>query len=172
MNEDQDADQAIAEMAETPNVGRDSLAARMEVRAEQLAERTSEWFSLPGYDGVLEVELRLLGYKRVRKAVDMNRRIRDEATRDLYSMVDNLISATEGFREVVGDDTRPLPAETWVTLAQRLPNAPESLSNRQAALFLLGDSRIMFLIQEWSEWQRVVRPDVDKEVAADFAKTG
>jgi hypothetical protein len=151
-----------------------SLSSRMAVRQQQLEEQTSEWFPIPGWEDMLEVELKALGYTQIRKAQKGNEKVRDEILQELYNIADQIKKATIGFREVPedGGERKLLVGETWVTIARRAPGCPDGLTERQAVLWLVGEKRIHFLAKDWGEWARTVRPDVDKEVVADFAATG
>jgi hypothetical protein len=154
---------------EVPTGG--SLGARMAQRAEQLEQISTEWFPIPGWESLLEVELRALGYATIRKVISRLDKVRDVGTHDMYAMADQIAVATVGFREVLEDGkTRPID-DDWVRLAQRLPEAPKDLTTRRAILFLVGDTRIHFLVQDWGEWAKSIRLDTDQEVARDFAKT-
>jgi hypothetical protein len=148
-----------------------SLSERMQAAADQLEKQTTEVFDLPRFFGVLAVELRALGYKAVRKVQQRNGKVRDDATRELYNMADQIILATEQFLEVTGDNQTPI-SDTWVDLARRMPDCPEAPTPRQALLFLLeGDKRLHLLFGEWVSWMATVRTDIDGEVERDFAKT-
>lgn len=145
-----------------------SLSDRMVAAAEQAEKQTTEKFDLPRFWGVLAVELRSLGYRTIRKIQQRNEKVRDPITRELYNMADQLVMATEGFYEVNGESYKEKD-DTWVTLAKRMPNSPDSLDPRKAILFLLeGDRHIHFLFGEWVEWSSSVRPGIDEEVAQDF----
>lgn len=160
------------EIAE-PQAASASLAGRMSRRQEELATRTSEWFPIPGYEDVLEVELKVLGYTTIRKINQRNERIRDDAMRELTSMADQLVKATAGFREVLGGEKRRPIDDNWISLASRLENAPDfDGSPRRALLHLVGEQRLHFLSGEWALWAKTVRPEVDEEVVEDFGTTG
>ena len=150
-----------------------SLAARMATRSEELEKQTSERFPIPGWEDILEVELRALGYRALRQALTRNERVRDEATRELYTVADQLLMATVGFWEVPQNGGQPRQMdETWESLAKRLPNCPDGATPRQALLFLVGDKRLHFLAQDWGEWAKTVDKQVHDEVQADFGLTG
>ncbi len=147
-----------------------SLSDRMAARAEYLAQHQTEKFTIPGYEGVLEVELRLLGYKTIRKTIARNEKIRDTGERELISMADQIVRATVGFFEVDGEERRPIE-DSWMTLANRMPLAPDEMTPRKAIMFLVGD-RLHFLVEDFADWARTVRPEVDEEVMSDFGPTG
>ena len=150
-----------------------SLAERMAARSEQLSKQTTGRFPLPGWEDILEVELRALGYKALRRSLTANERIRDEATREIYAMADQVLTATVAFWEVPANGGEPRQLDdTWQSLAGRLPDCPDGATPRQALLFLVGDKRIHFLIQEWGEWAKNADKQVEDEVQQDFAVTG
>jgi hypothetical protein len=151
-----------------------SLSSRMAQRQEELNANETERFPLPGWDDMLEVELRALGYRAIRKTMEDNSRIRDEATRELCSFADQLVKATVGFHEIPEGGGKSQPIEDdWVDLARRAPNCPtRNLTPRVAVLFLVGEKRIHFLVQDWAKWAKTVRKDVDRAVMEDFEGTG
>jgi hypothetical protein len=161
------------EFAEVQSSGEsNSLANRMAKRKDQLERDTTEWFPIPGYEGLLEVEMRALGFTKIREVQKRNEKVRDEGLQELYNLADQIAQATEGFRAIDNGQVEALPTESWRTLARRLPDCPETPTTRQAILFLIGEKRIHFLVQDWSQWARTVRPDIEEEVVQDFGKTG
>lgn len=157
----------LVDDAPTPN---GSLSSRMRQRAEYLESHQTEKFPIPGYEDVLEVELRALGYARVRRVITNNEKIRDPGVREIATIADQLVTATEGFFEVLGEERRQID-DDWLTLARRLPNCPDELTPRRAILHVVGDKRIHFLAQDWGEWAKSVKEDVDEELGRDFATT-
>jgi hypothetical protein len=156
-----------------PKPASGSLAGRMEGRATELAKQTNAWFPIPGYEDMLEVAFTPLGYQTMHRIQTRNaRKIRDESLATLYNLADQLVVATDGFREVQGEKKIPLDGETWVSLAERLPGCPERPTARQAVLFLIGDSALPFLVQEYGDWARQRRQDNEEEVVRDFVTTG
>lgn len=149
-----------------------SLSARMDQRAEVLEQQVSEIFPIPGYENIIEVELRALGYKRIRQIQKRNEKVRDEVVREIYSIADQVIAATIGFYEVNPNGTRSAIEDDWVSLAKRRRGCPDAPTPRQALLFLVTDKRIHFFADDWGTWARSVRADVDEELAEDFATTG
>jgi hypothetical protein len=164
-------DQIEESLEPEPQDASPSLSARMERRHEELSRQQTEKFPLPGWEGLLEVELRPLGMRQSAKVVQRNQRTRDEATRQLYVTCDLLIAASVGFHQVSGETSKPIN-DDWVTLASRLDDCPDNPTPRQALLFLVGEDRILWLYQAWEQWQRSAGEDVDKELAEDFDKTG
>jgi hypothetical protein len=158
----------LTELTTPPTGG--SLSSRMKKRAEQRDSQQTEKFPLPGWDDMLAVELRSLGYTTIRKVISRNERVRNEAQRELYSIADQLLLATVGLYEIVDDEFVAL-SDDWVMLAKRLPDCPDSVTPRQAILFLIGEERIAFLAEEYGRWARSVRGDLDEEVSRDFPTT-
>lgn len=149
-----------------------SLSERMQERAAELQREQTEKFDLPGWRDMLAVELKPLGFTTIRNLQRKNERERNETTREVYNMADQIIAATVGFHEVDGSKETPIE-DTWVTLAKRLPDCPDGATPRQALLFLLdGDKWVHFLYIKWMEWASTVQPEVEKEVEQDFAQTG
>jgi hypothetical protein len=159
------------ELEPEPQDAPSSLSVRMGRRHEELSRQQTEKFPLPGWEDLLEVELRPLGMRAASKITQRNQRTRDEATRQLYVVCDLLIAATVGFHQVVGERSTPI-TDDWETLAQRLDGCPQNPTPRQSLLFLVGEERVLWLYQAWETWQRSASEDVDKELAEDFGKTG
>jgi hypothetical protein len=160
----------IEQIDEAPPAHDGSLAARMERRRQSIEETQSEKFPIPGWDDIAAVELRPLGWRLMRQIGEKHRRIRDEATRELYTVCDQLIRATEGFYEVVGEEMRETN-HTWQTLAAAATGT-EHDTPRKALLALIRDSLVPELWQEWRDWQKAIGRDTEEEVSADFAATG
>jgi hypothetical protein len=158
-----------------------SLSARMAARQEQLAKETTEKFDVPGWEGVLAVELRRVGYKRTKKIQSRNDRIRDEGDRDLANIADIIGWATVALYEVKGSDPQTGEAvyeqldDTWIDLARRLEDAPDMDGDtglRRAILFICGgDKRLHFLAQQFGEWEKSGGADTREEMR-DFSTTG
>lgn len=150
-----------------------SLAARMKRRGAELENQRTEIFPLPGWDEILAVELRVLGYEESRKIGRKLTRMRDETLQELYSFIDQIVAATEGFYEIDGDRRTPID-KTWMDLARAAAahKLPEDLTPRRAVLSLLGDRRVAYLFSDWEEWMKGERQEVDEEVMRDFGTTG
>jgi hypothetical protein len=155
-----------------------SLSARMEKRADALQIDSSEKFEIPGYEGLLAVELRRLGYRTVKQIQKANARVKDEAMRDIYNIADQIARATIGLFQIMGTDAdgdtiyKELN-DSWIDLAHRLPNSERIDTTRKAILFLTGgDQRIHFFANEWGAWQQSGKQDEDQEVRRDFTTTG
>lgn len=148
-----------------------SLAARMRGRAQELERQVTETFDIPGWEDILAVELRLMPWATLRGIGQRNRKVKQAAIQELYTAADSIITATEQFYEVAGEHKTPLE-ESWITLAKRTGRPlPEDLTQRQAVIALVGDTRVMVLYNEWSEWMQGERRDVDEEVMRDFRMT-
>jgi hypothetical protein len=162
----------------TPSKG--SLADRMAARREQTERVTTEKFEVPRFEGVLSVELRLIGWKKLRSYGQRHSRMRDSALQELYVAADQLLAATVGFyedEEVEGIvNHRKAPGKSWVSLLNEMQTArkepvSDEITPRQALIALVGDTNVMFLWEQWQEWMKGERPDVDKEVQRDFQTT-
>jgi hypothetical protein len=147
-----------------------SLAGRMERRRSQVEQSHTEKFPVPGWDDIVVVELRPLGWKLMRSIGEKHKRIRDTATQELYTISDQLIRATVGFHEVVGEKTQPT-THTWQTLAAA-GLGQEFDTPRKALLALIRDSLVPDLWQEWRDWQKAIGREAEEEVVEDFATTG
>lgn len=151
--------------------GASSLSTRMKARSEELERQVSEVFEIPGWEDVLAVELNMVGWKKLRVIGQRNRKVKDLPTQELYVAIDQLITATDGFFEVFGDERKSIN-DTWVSLARRTGKPlPDNLTPRQAVLALVGDTRVMALYNSWQEWLQGERREVDEEVVRDFERT-
>jgi hypothetical protein len=170
-------DAATSGQVETPersDSGGNALKDRMARRSDELQKTQAEWFGIPGWDDLLEVELRALSYGTSRRIQLANEKVRQPELKELYNLADQIVAATEGFREVLPADDAPsyrTLEDDWMDLARRLPDCPQDLTPRRAVLFLVGDKRLPFLIQEWGEWAKHVHKGVAEEVVRDFATT-
>jgi hypothetical protein len=106
------------ELEPEPQDAPSSLSVRMERRHEELSRQQTEKFPLPGWEDLLEVELRPLGMRAATKIVQRNQRTRDEATRSLYVTCDLLLTATVGFHQVAGERSTPI-TDDMAALRQR-----------------------------------------------------
>jgi hypothetical protein len=158
--------------AQEPETVDGSLRSRMQLRAEELERITTERFPLPGWEDLLEVELRVSGLRAATKIAQRNARIRDEGTKNLYVMCDLLLGATVGFWQLSPDETRKSIQADWVSLARNLDGCPENPTPRQAMIFLLKEHRVPWLYADWETWMRSAQTEVDEELAADLGPTG
>lgn len=155
-----------------------SLRSRMQSTQAAVAERHTELFPVPNWEDMVEVELRVLGWKTMRRIADRHRKIREPALQELYTATDQIITATEGFHEIDGEKRTRVDMD-WIGLARAgegnrgVKSLPEGVTPRQAVLALVvHDTRLMYLWQEWQDWLKSVRPEVDEEVVRDFSTTG
>jgi hypothetical protein len=152
-----------------------SLRDRMRVRAQDMDASRTERFPVPGWAHVLEVEFSTLGWGSVRRVTERHVRLRDPATRELYTAADTLLAATVGFWEV-DDSGNRAPVETsWVNLVRGVNERfPENGTPRQALLaLLLADrtTRVMDLWGDWNDWNNAERTTVGEELGEDFEMT-
>lgn len=149
-----------------------SLSSRMQARAQELQSQRTTIIEIPGYEGILAAEYRMLSWETVRKIAQRHRK-QPEALRELYAACDTLITACEQMYEVLPDGTRTPIDERWTQLARRAGKTlPEDASPRVALITLFDvDTRIIAHYQEWMNWQQGESSDVDMEIAADFATT-
>jgi hypothetical protein len=155
----------------------ESLEQRMARHQRKLATATSERFQIPGWP-FLYVELRRIHFQETRKIQQRNSKVRPQSLMDVYNIADQVLKATLGLYEVVGENSDGTleyrdTGDTWVTLASRLENCPDNPSPRQAFLFLVqGDERIQFLAQDWGEWSAQTEEEAGEEGGRDFVTTG
>jgi hypothetical protein len=156
----------------------------MAARREQIESQTTVVLELPGYEGILGVEFRALGWQRIRQSMARHRKIKDEGLKEMYAAADTLIAAREETYELnpevstttVEIDEQEVPArplgETFKDLSIRAGlRVTESTTERQAVFGLLHrDARLMDLYRAWEEWLKGV--DFDEELAEDFGRTG
>jgi hypothetical protein len=127
---------------ESANVGTQGLAARMKLRREQLQKQHSKVFDIPGWEGILAVELEVMDYQTSRKISRRHEKQRDPAIQELYTAAEQLIQATVRFHEVDAQTGKLKDTDgTWKTFAQLAAQGtgdrlPEDLSSRQALIFL------------------------------------
>jgi hypothetical protein len=152
-----------------------SLRDRMRARAAEMELSRTERFDVPGYSGVVEVEMRTLGWDTVRKINDRHQRIREPGVRDLHIAGDIILEATVGFWEVDDSGNRAKVETNWLELAQAaLPHLRENATPRQALMALTKADRTTRLIDlwnEWGEWNSAERTSIGEELADDFEKT-
>lgn len=150
-----------------------SLQARMQARAKELQDQKTEIFDVPGFEGILSVEFRMLSFETSRKIGMDNERVRSPAMRDLYTMADQLVRATEGFYEEMPDGSRRRIQHDWVSLAYGGLDRPlpQNLTPRQALLAVVGDRRVPVLANQWEEWQLGERRGINDAVVSDFGTT-
>jgi len=153
-----------------------SLRARMQARRDELDSIRSHVFEVPRWEDVLAVELRLISLKRQIGVIEKHEKVRDTATKLLYTAADQLLLCTVGFYEVTesedGEQRRePLEDMTWVKLALNLHPEADTLTPRQALIAVVGAEQILPLTNDWMEWMRGARPEQDREMRKDFTTT-
>lgn len=150
-----------------------SLAARMEQAAAELAKQQTQLFPVPGIGHVLEVELRSLNQQTLTVISDRLERVRHKGTKLLYMWADSIAAATVQLHMVPEVGGKPQPIEQgWIEVAKLRAMCPDSPTVRQAIIFLVSDERLRFLVEDWEAWNRTKRADIAAEVDQDFAATG
>lgn len=150
-----------------------SLAERMRARREALEKNTTTTWDLPGFDGILAVEYRALGYQALRKIVKRHDSQPDEALEELYIACDSLIAATVEVYEI-NETTGKLVAtgERWLELARRAGvDLPDNPTQRQALLALVPDAAIVSLYLRYQRWLGRTGAEADDAVVRDFERT-
>jgi hypothetical protein len=153
-----------------------SLADRARQRRESIRKQNTERFTVPGYDGIIEAEYRLLDWKRIGKvqaAHDQLRR-RDEDLAVLYSAADLLIAANVDIVDLTGPDPKSLGLTWGPALARELgvEDLPDNCTPRQALLaILVVDSRVIDHFRDYERWQQGHAPRTDEEAVRDFEGT-
>jgi hypothetical protein len=151
-----------------------SLADRMAKRRSAIERRKTKTLEIPGYEGILEVEYRLLGWQSIRKIQARHEGLTDEGLQQLYSAADTLITAREETYEIPENGGQPRPlGENWIELARRSgATLPENCSQRQAMFLLfVHDMRLMEHYGQYERWARGLDSEVDDEVVSDFEGT-
>jgi hypothetical protein len=150
-----------------------SLADRMRARREALEKNTTTTWDLPGFDGILAVEYRALGYQALRKITKRHEQQPDEGLLELYVACDTLIGATIEVYEI-SETTGKLAAtgERWLELARRAGvDLPENSTQRQALLALVPDAAIVSLYNRYTGWIARSGTEADEAVVRDFERT-
>ena len=153
----------------------DSLETRARKRIQELEQEQSEVFEVPGWQDILGVELRLLGWEEGRKIGSRLRKVKPESLRELYIMCDLIIAATDGLHEILESGGTKRSRHNWVSLAQAvLPveSLPDNLTPRRALLAIVTDKRVPALYAVWQSWSGGARAETVEEVVEDFGKTG
>lgn len=174
VEEDVEEQEQELEASGYPKREEGSLAARMQQRQHELETLHSDVFPVPGWEEFLAVELRLVGWEALRKVVSKHDRQRSPALKELYVAADQMLLATEGFFEVSegARDRRIEDNGNWIALARATgKELPDSLTPRQAMISLMGDTNVLVLYQDWTEWMSTRRTDLEREVAEDFGTT-
>jgi hypothetical protein len=150
-----------------------SLAERLRERRERLERNATRTWDLPGYDGILAVKFRAVGYQTIRKIIHRHAELDDEGLMELYVACDTLMSATEETYEVGADDGKLTPlGERWIELARRADvTLPENPTQRQALLALVPDTALMTLYRRYERFLGRAAGEADEAVVRDFERT-
>lgn len=169
-------------MSKTSNVGHDevvdeptpvlgSLEERIAARRQQLEQNQTELFDVPGFEGIVQVELRLVGAKRQLAVMKEHQRIRAEEKQVVRVACDLILAATVQFHAVVDDEGNTELAEdvTWKKLAQAYdPLLDGTIQGRQALVRMIGENGVLDLLAEWKEWMRTRGQKLTTELSQDF----
>ena len=157
---------------EVAQSGRDgAFEQRMQDVRRQREQRTTETFDVPGFEGIVKVELQVLGYRRMTDLAMGHVRQRDDSLRALYTAADQLLAATVAFHKVQPDGSlEPADGMTWVMLAQAYdPALNVTIRPRAALIRLLDDGKgVTELHGEWYGWNTRGNEKVDGELTEDF----
>lgn len=161
------------QITEAPEYAGPSLADRMRRRAETIATQRTVVLPVPGYQSMLGVTMRALSLEHTSRIATQNKKVRIEATRNLYIAADIVIAATEGFVEFKEDGTETeLGHEfTWQSLAQEVRDIEPRSTARQSMFALLGDIGVASLASDYDEWLGAEKVEMEEEVVEDFAST-
>jgi hypothetical protein len=150
-----------------------SLADRIKQRREALENQTTTVLELPGYEDMLAVEFRLLGWQLQRKIAERHVRIKDKAIRELYTAADTLLTAQIGTYEITESGEQKPISDDWFGLCARAGiSLRDDTTLRQAMIALLTDSGVTSLVIEWNEWAENRGKDVGDDVVRGFARSG
>lgn len=158
-----------------PVVSPNSLEARVAERRKAIEARTTQLFDVPGYEGILKVELQVVGGKRQYAILTRHENIRDEYRQRLMGAAGLVLAATVAFHSVLDDEGNTALAEecSWKRLAKAAdPTLLDSVvdgpgGGSVALLRLLGEEGTIALAGDWKLWQRSRGQQVSKELA-DF----
>ena len=155
--------------------GRDgSFETRMQEVRQQREQRTTEKFEVPGFEGLFEVEMQVLGVKRMNDIAFKHARVRDDSLRALYIEADQVLAATVAFHKIQPDgDTAVADGMTWMDAARAYdPSLSATVSPRGAVIRLLDDGKgLGELHGSWYSWNTRGNDSVDKELGRDFLET-
>lgn len=159
--------------ADAPRTQPGSLADRMRARREHVEAQHTKTIDIPGYEGVLAAEYRILSWATINKIAARHDHLRDESLQMLYAAADTLITACEEIHEVRADGSLRATGERWVALAAAAgAKLPDDATPRQALLALfVHDTRVIEHYRDYSQWVRGHSPQIDEDVVRDFAET-
>lgn len=151
-----------------------SLEERLHAARGSREQATTEDFPIPGISAYAWVRFRALGFKAQAKQVEKNKRVRDQATMNLYVAADTLVAATDGFYEVDQTDEEnliPSPGSSWNSLCKATYDVGDELTPRQALIRLVGDGRLIQFYNEYNTWLIGEREATADEQRQDFGGT-
>ena len=155
--------------------GRDgSFERRMQEVRQQRESRTTDFFDIPGFEGLVKVELQVLGYKKTTDISLKHVRQRDDSLRALYTAADQLLAATVAIHKVMPDGSLALgEGMTWLDAARAYdPNLNATVSPRAALIRLLDNGNgVNELHGEWYSWNTRGNARVDGDLIEDFPGT-
>ena len=152
-----------------------SFEDRMQEVRRQREQRTTERFEVPGFEDLFEVEMQVLGVKRMNDIAFKHVRVRDDSMRALYIQADQVMAATVAFHKLQPDgETAPAEDMTWMDAARAYdPNLSATITPRAALIRLLDDGKgLGELHGSWYGWNTRGNDIVDKELGRDFQETG
>lgn len=155
-----------------PQPAAGSLAERLRTRRESLEKDSSRTWDLPGYEGILAVKFRAIGYQALRAILHRHADLDDEGLMELYVGCDTLMTATDEIYEVTDDGSHNPLGERWIELARRaeLP-LPDNPTQRQALLALVPDTAVMGLYRRYELFLALSDREADEAVMRDFDGT-
>lgn len=110
----------------------------LRAKREELRSRKTEIFHVPGYDGLLAVEYRLLGYDAARE-IGRKHRQKNDPRRLINSQIDTLIAACVNFHYVDKDGKyQTLDGDNVVRYDKRLAEILEIEDHDSARQIVLG----------------------------------
>jgi hypothetical protein len=153
-----------------------SFEDRMQEVRKQREQRTTEMFEVPGFEHLFEVEMQVLGVKKMNDIAFKHTRVRDDSMRALYVEADQVMAATVAFHKFRGDgsgETDLAEGMTWMDAARAYdPNLSVTVSPRAAIIRLLDDGKgLGELHGSWYTWNTRGNESVEKELGQDFMET-
>jgi hypothetical protein len=159
-------------VAAAPASAGNSLAERMRSRRETLERNATRTWDLPGYEGILAVKYRAIGYQALRKIVHRHAELDDEGLMELYVACDTLMTATDEVYEIDAKGSHTPLGERWMELARRADvSLPENPTQRQALLALVPDTAVMALYRRYERFVARTDREADEAVVRDFDET-
>jgi hypothetical protein len=140
-------------VAAAPASAGNSLAERMRSRRETLERNATRTWDLPGYEGILAVKYRAIGYQALRKIVHRHAELDDEGLMELYVACDTLMTATDEVYEIDANGGHTPLGERWIELARR------------------ADVSLMALYRRYERFVARTDREADEAVVRDFDET-